>query len=94
MRLMLAALVFVLAGCGGTGGAKSPAQSVGAYRIVVANRPARPIVGDNTLLIDVRDQAGQPVTSAAVEAVVSMPAMGAMPRMESKGAVKEAGAGR
>lgn len=95
MRLLtVAALVVLLAGCGGIGGRKSPPQSVGAYRIAVANRPARPIVGDNTLLIEVRDQAGKPVTNAAVEAVITMPAMGAMPRMESKGMVKEVGAGR
>ena len=90
----LAGFVLV-AGCGGREGANAPSQTIGTYRIAVANRPARPVVGDNTLLIEVRDAAGNPVAgSTVVEALVTMPAMGAMPRMESKGVVKRAGPGR
>jgi len=80
-------------GCGGRG-PNARSQTVGAYQISVANRPARPIVGDNTLVIGVRDAAGRPVAGASVEVMASMPAMGAMPRMESRGEVKEVGPGR
>jgi membrane fusion protein, copper/silver efflux system len=51
-------------------------------------------VGDNTLLVTVQDTLGRPVTGAHVETRVVMEAMGAMPRMESRGVVKEAGSGR
>jgi len=89
---LVGAIAAVAVGCGDRGGA--PTQHVGPYRIAVANRPARPVVGDNTLLIDVRDDTGTRVSSAAVEALISMPAMGSMPRMESRGLVREAGPGR
>ena len=89
----VAALAAFAAGCG-HGGTGAPSQNVGAYRISVATRPKQPTVGDNTLVIEVRDAAGKPLAGASVEATVTMPAMGAMPRMESRGTVKEAGRGR
>lgn len=89
----LAAFVLV-AGCGGRGGANAQAQRIGAYQISVANRPARPIVGDNTLVIEIRDAAGTPVKGASTGVMITMPAMGAMPRMESRGVVKESGPGK
>ncbi|PYM03432.1 MAG: hypothetical protein DMD82_16920, partial [Candidatus Rokuibacteriota bacterium] len=64
-------------------------QAVGGLQIGVANTPDPPHSGDNALTISVQDAAGKPVRGAAVDAVVSMPAMGAMPRMESRGKVKE-----
>lgn len=90
----LAVFLMLVAGCGDRGGSGAPVQQVGAYRITVTNRPSRPTVGDNTLLIEIKDAAGKPVAGASVEAMVSMPAMGAMPRMESKGAMKEVRPGR
>ena len=81
-------------GCGGREGGTARYQPVGAYRISVTNRPAQPVVGDNTLVIEVRDDGGKPVAGATVEAVVTMPAMGAMPRMESRGTMRDAGSGR
>jgi Cu(I)/Ag(I) efflux system membrane fusion protein len=90
----VAALAILGSGCGGRGAANATTHSVGAYRIAVANRPPRPVVGDNVLLIQVRDANGKPVTGASVDAIITMPAMGAMPRMESKGDVKEAAPGR
>jgi len=93
--LAAALLAALLAGCAGRDGGTAPTQTVGAYRIAVANRPAQPVVGDNTLLIDVRDGAGNPVAGpTVVEALVTMPAMGSMPRMESKGVVKRLKPGR
>ena len=67
----------------------APMQAVGGLEIGVANTPDTPHSGDNTLTIIVRNAAGKPTRGAAVDAVVSMPAMGAMPYMESRGKVKE-----
>lgn len=83
-----------LASCQGRGGGidgagKAPMQSVGELRVGVANQPDPPHIGDNTLTIVVRDAGDKPARGAAVDAVVSMPAMGAMPYMESRGKVKE-----
>ena len=64
-------------------------QSVGPYRIALENKPGRPVVGDNTFVATVRDSAGRPVTGATLSALVVMPAMGAMPRMESRGEFHE-----
>lgn len=68
---------------------KKNMQAVGALGISVTNTPAAPHAGDNSLTIVVRDANGKPVRGAALDAMVSMPAMGAMPRMESRGKVKE-----
>ena len=46
-----------------------------------------------TPFLIVRDAAGKPARGAALDAIVSMPAMGAMPYMESRGKVKEVKAG-
>jgi membrane fusion protein, copper/silver efflux system len=69
-------------------------KQVGPWRIAARNRPETPSVGDNTLEIAVRDTTGAPVGGAEVEVLIWMEAMGAMPRMESRGAVREATAGR
>ncbi len=69
------------------------AQRVGALQLAITNKPERPIVGDNTLTVALRDSAGTSVRGATVSALVSMPAMGAMPRMESRGEFRETRAG-
>jgi Cu(I)/Ag(I) efflux system membrane fusion protein len=51
------------------------------------------VVGDNVFRAALRDSAGQPVRGATMVAVVSMPAMGAMPRMESRGEFRESAPG-
>lgn len=63
--------------------------SLGSYQVSVKNRPARPTVGDNILSIAVRDSTGRPVGGAEVRAFIVMQAMGTMPRMESRGDVRE-----
>lgn len=69
------------------------AQEVGPFRIAVRNKPETPSVGDNTVTVTVQDTLGRPVTGAHVETQVVMEAMGAMPRMESRGVVKEGSPG-
>ena len=95
LRASLAAAAAIgLSGCGSKAPmpAGTPVQQVGAWRIAVANSPDPAHVGSNTLVIAARDSLGGPMPGD-VEAMVSMPAMGAMPRMESRGIVSPAGHG-
>jgi Cu(I)/Ag(I) efflux system membrane fusion protein len=83
--------VLALAGCAARDrDAKHvPMQRVGAYRIGVATLPDPPRIGENTMTVTVRETGGAPVRDAGLDVVVSMPAMGAMPYMESRGEVHE-----
>jgi Cu(I)/Ag(I) efflux system membrane fusion protein len=67
----------------------APLQPVGPFRISLVNRPQPPAVGDNRLAVTVQDTSGAPVRGAEVSVLVVMQAMGTMPRMESRGEVKE-----
>ncbi|HET9252976.1 MAG TPA: efflux RND transporter periplasmic adaptor subunit [Candidatus Eisenbacteria bacterium] len=100
MVLAVAAALAILAalpGCGRrdrettetTATSARAVQSAGPYRITLENRPERPVVGDNTFVATLRDSAGRPVTRGTLSALVVMPAMGAMPRMESRGEFRE-----
>ena len=68
-------------------------DEVGPFRISVRNRPETPSVGENELTVTVRDTLGNAVSGAHVETRVVMEAMGAMPRMESRGVSREAAPG-
>ena len=68
-------------------------QEVGPFRVSVDSRPETPSVGDNTVIVTVQDTLGRPVAGAHVETQVVMEAMGAMPRMESRGVVRESSPG-
>ncbi len=87
--------VVVLTGCGRKSGGQGDAspetagKPVGAFRLSVQNRPETPTVGENRLVIAIRDTTGAPVRGARMDALVSMGAMGAMPRMESRGEARE-----
>jgi Cu(I)/Ag(I) efflux system membrane fusion protein len=61
----------------------------GGLRVGVATVPSEPKVGSNALRMKIEDASGKPVRGARVDALVSMAAMGAMPRMESKPALAE-----
>jgi Cu(I)/Ag(I) efflux system membrane fusion protein len=89
--LLAGASLWLLSSCQdrSAGETKAPLQPVGDLQVGVSNTPDPPHTGDNTLTIVVRDAAGKAVHGAAVDAGVSMAAMGAMPRMESRGKVKE-----
>jgi Cu(I)/Ag(I) efflux system membrane fusion protein len=95
--LVLLAAIALPAGCGkrdrqtsGTAASVSrEGRRVGPYRVTLVNRPERPVVGDNTFVVTMRDSAGRAVTGATLSALVVMPAMGAMPRMESRGEFRE-----
>ena len=84
----------LLAGCQGRGArpADVPVQRVGVWQVGAANSPEPPHVGDNTITVVARDSSGKPM-HGSVEVMVSMPAMGAMPYMESRGKVRPDGPG-
>jgi membrane fusion protein, copper/silver efflux system len=89
--------LLTLAGCGiGRDAAGPPAgvaaQSVGRWRLALVNTPDPPRVGENTMTVYVRDETGKPMVGD-VEVAVAMEAMGAMPRMESRGKVRGLRAG-
>ena len=91
---LLAAGLSLLAACQTRGRraesvARASVQAVGGLKIGAANTPDPPHTGDNALTLVVQDAAGKPARGVAVDALVSMPAMGAMPRMESRGKIKE-----
>jgi len=84
-----------LAGCSqrSTSTSNASVQSVGIFRVAVENHPARPVVGKNRLRLVLADTGGKPVAGATIEMIAVMEAMGTMPRMESRGVVKEARSG-
>ena len=65
----------------------------GELEIGLATNPSIPRVGDNELIIEVRDSNGNPV-SGAIDAYAEMPAMGAMPAMRATVDLKETAPGR
>jgi membrane fusion protein, copper/silver efflux system len=65
----------------------------GGLKIGLATNPSIPRVGDNELIIEVRDSSGNPV-SVAIDAYAEMPAMGAMPAMRAPADLKEIASGR
>src|SRR5207253_6518138 len=87
-------VALMLGGCMGGGAVPGnmPMQNVGTWQIGVANNPDPPRVGDNAMTVVVRDSSGKPM-QGSVEAVVSMPQMGSMPYMESRGKVRARGSG-
>jgi membrane fusion protein, copper/silver efflux system len=97
--IVLGIVVASIAGCGKreagttTVPAEETGERIGVFQISLETRPGRPVVGDNTFRAALRDSAGRPVKGASLAAIVSMPAMGAMPRMESGGEFKETSAG-
>ena len=93
---MKRALLLVLVLAAGCARREGPAvvDRVGPYAVAVRNEPSPPRTGENALVVTVEDDKGAPVRGARIETVVSMPAMGAMPYMESRGRVSETPASR
>lgn len=70
-----------------------PKYRAGGFEIGVITDPETPRVGDNRLLVEVRDIDGNPV-STDIEAYAEMPAMGAMPAMRAPTDLEETAPGR
>lgn len=67
--------------------------NAGPFQLAVSIQPETPQVGKNRVLIQVRDNQGQPLTGAKVRAVGEMPAMGAMPAMYAQADITETSPG-
>ena len=57
------------------------AYQSGPFLVSAAVDPETPVVGNNSLIVHLQDAEGAPVSSAEIEAVATMPAMGTMPAM-------------
>lgn len=58
-----------------------PGYAAGPYRVQIRLQPKKPAVGNNRLILSLRDAKNRPVSDAQIEAHVEMPAMGSMPAM-------------
>ena len=65
-----------------------PRYRAGGLEIGVSTVPGTPRVGDNRLIVNVRDPSGNPV-SVKIDAYAEMPAMGAMSAMRAPADLKE-----
>lgn len=61
----------------------------GSYQIGVAMNPTTPSVGDNRLIVEVRNVDGSPIDQVNVKGFAEMPAMGAMSAMRAPADLKE-----
>jgi membrane fusion protein, copper/silver efflux system len=71
-----------------------PRYRAGDLEIAIDIDPATAQVGDNKIMIEVRDSDGQPVQDIAIDAYAQMPAMGAMPAMRAPADLEKVGSGR
>ncbi|MGH8176933.1 MAG: efflux RND transporter periplasmic adaptor subunit [Steroidobacter sp.] len=63
------------------------------YRFAVELKPTAPIVGENTLIVHLKDKNGEPLSDASIRAVAEMPAMGTMPAMRAPAEMRETSPG-
>jgi len=70
-----------------------PRYRAGGLEIGISTDPATPHVGDNRLIVEVREPNGNPV-SVDIDAYAEMPAMGAMPAMRAPADLEETAPGR
>jgi Cu(I)/Ag(I) efflux system membrane fusion protein len=68
-------------------------HDAGPFLVAVSVRPETPQVGENQIVIQVKNEDGEPVTDAEVIAVAEMPAMGSMPAMYAQADVVETAPG-
>jgi Cu(I)/Ag(I) efflux system membrane fusion protein len=71
-----------------------PRYRAGDLVIAIDIDPATARVGDNKIMIEVRDGEGRPVQAIDINAFAQMPAMGAMPAMRAPADLKEVSPGR
>jgi Cu(I)/Ag(I) efflux system membrane fusion protein len=71
-----------------------PRYRAGDLEIAIDIDPATAQVGDNKIMIEVRDGEGQPLQAIDIDAYAQMPAMGAMPAMRAPADLEEVSPGR
>jgi len=59
-------------------------KRLGEYSVQITMDKNPPVAGENKMKVEIRDQAGNPVTDANVDVAYSMPAMPGMPPMNYK----------
>jgi Cu(I)/Ag(I) efflux system membrane fusion protein len=74
--------------------AGAPLHDAGPFRVRASVDPETPEIGENTVIIEISDLDGAPVTGAQVEVVAIMSAMGAMPAMRAPATITETAPGR
>lgn len=74
--------------------ANLPTHVAGPFRFAVSVDPEVPAVGNNTVIIELTNLEGMPVSDAEITAVATMPAMGAMPAMRAPATIEETAPGR
>ena len=81
MKLRTICWLLALGACGGGAGEGDTVVHSAGLEVRTALEPSSPRVGENQLLIELRDAAGKPVPGADLDVKVHMHAMGAMPAM-------------
>ncbi len=72
---------------------ESKAHYAGPFKVYVELDPEQAAVGDNTLIITLRDRNNQPVVDAQIDALAEMPAMGSMQAMPAPATMQHTGTG-
>jgi len=67
---------------------------VGEWDLAIATDPGTPRVGDNALVVELRDQNGNLVSGVNLDAYAEMPAMGAMQAMRAPAGLEQTAPGR
>ncbi|HZS07712.1 MAG TPA: FixH family protein [Blastocatellia bacterium] len=90
---LLAALSACNQSASGSGGSGAPAastgkviasQKAGDLTVTLLNPAGHLSEGNNDFTVEFKDAGGRPVDVGAITMMIDMPAMGSMPRMESK----------
>jgi len=72
---------------------ENKAHYAGPFKVYVELDPEQAAVGDNTLIITLRDKDNQPVVDAQIDALAEMPAMGSMQAMPAPATMQHTGTG-
>jgi Cu(I)/Ag(I) efflux system membrane fusion protein len=71
-----------------------PHYQIGELEIGVTTDPATPLVGENRLIIELREPGGAPASDVAISAYAEMPTMGTMPAMRKSASLRNTAPGR
>lgn len=74
---LLIIVLVLLGGCGRNQSAEPQTQD--DYQVTFATEPAQPLIGDGTVIITVKDKAGQPVDGARLSIEANMNHAGMVP---------------
>ena len=75
-------------------GVSMPRYRAGGWEVTVVTDPATPRVGENRLVVELKDASGKPASGVQIDAYAEMPAMGAMSAMRAPAGLEETAPGR